>query len=484
MRKRFLHWCNRLLSAISISKYAPSLSYKGKESYSTWQGGALSIFQYLITIGIVVSVLQTPFKRMNYSLQESRLQFNETQFINKTLDELISSDLFSLLYFPSPFYLADKDEIKQNKCFVKLSISKYTTNNDIKSLVNHTFQIFVDSDEQIYCKVDLGKYSWIDLFKELDSETRSEYGMLLTSSDQFLLTPYAFINSTTQEIWLYNYLADITAKEGAKLSLSQSPVIQSENNEAVFKYQVIDFIETNDIYGKYEGFFQEIMDCIGLNNKYTQRYLLSGEGWLIKDFFTPYHKAGLKVISFIFQTQVKQYERFPSSLVDALSRLGGILAIVNFSFIISLVNEKLFKQSIKENLFSKAKILPTPAHHSNTSLDHINVTEFSNFKINDSTKPPPKQHGVSHQVKPEDIFSYEMFIQMQKRFMSIQKKENLKLEGIGENPQHGDYTKQHSHGPVECVSISEHQALIDRVDALNQLVKAQQKQIEQLMASK
>lgn len=48
----------------------------------------------------------------------------------------------------------------------------------------------------------------------------------------------------------------------------------------------------------------------------------------------------------VISEEVKLYSRQPSSIVDAISRLGGILAIVNFTFIISLVNKRQFEKEM------------------------------------------------------------------------------------------------------------------------------------------
>lgn len=92
-------------------------------------------------------------------------------------------------------------------------------------------------------------------------------------------------NATDQELWITNYLATITPQVGATTTSSLTNLVSSSNNYGVFKYEVIDYIETNDIYGNYEGFFQGLMEGFGLNNKYKERYLLSTSNTEYKDYY-------------------------------------------------------------------------------------------------------------------------------------------------------------------------------------------------------
>lgn len=68
--------------------------------------------------------------------------------------------------------------------------------------------------------------------------------------------------------------------------------------------------------------------------------------------------------------------------MDAVSRLGGILAILNFSFVIAIVNEVLF---------------------------HRRLNKFVGFEKN--------KYGVGGggvRTTPEEIFSYEHFLEISK----------------------------------------------------------------------
>jgi hypothetical protein len=94
------------------------------------------------------------------------------------------------------------------------------------------------------------------------------------------------------------------------------------------------------------------MSSIGLNNKYKTKYLFYNDKIIADRYKYPEASQTNKTVYFYIDKEVKVIERSPSSLVDALSRLGGILAIVNFTFLISFINERYFSKEVK-SIFDK-----------------------------------------------------------------------------------------------------------------------------------
>lgn len=102
-------------------------------------------------------------------------------------------------------------------------------------------------------------------------------------------------------------------------------------------YHAILYRDTEDIYGNYDGYIDYFMARFGLTDSYDTRFLLSNENPEIIQY--PLPDLLDKKDAYIFlNKEVKIVSRQPSSLVDAISKLGGILAIINIRFIIAYVN--------------------------------------------------------------------------------------------------------------------------------------------------
>lgn len=77
-----MRYLRLFLESISLFKYSPMLYFNKKDTFSTWQGGLLSIFQLVITMWISVSVLYSPFQRDTYTLTQDTVDYTKTDLWN------------------------------------------------------------------------------------------------------------------------------------------------------------------------------------------------------------------------------------------------------------------------------------------------------------------------------------------------------------------------------------------------------------------
>lgn len=89
------------------------------------------------------------------------------------------------------------------------------------------------------------------------------------------------------------------------------------------------------------------MQFLKLTNHYESTYLISSENIAKEAYVQEVNIAAQrKDIYFYMKPLIKKVERAPSSLVDAISRLGGVLAIVNIVFFIGMVNRRVFTKEL------------------------------------------------------------------------------------------------------------------------------------------
>lgn len=72
------------LEFLSLGKHPTMLYFNGKEEYSSWQGGIMTILQVALTVAISFSVMQSPIKRDVYTLTEDSIKFADTSYFKGT----------------------------------------------------------------------------------------------------------------------------------------------------------------------------------------------------------------------------------------------------------------------------------------------------------------------------------------------------------------------------------------------------------------
>ncbi|TNV79075.1 hypothetical protein FGO68_gene6522 [Halteria grandinella] len=168
------------------------------------------------------------------------------------------------------------------------------------------------------------------------------------------------------------------------------------------------------------------MNALGLSNQYTTKYLVSQENIQIIKYEANYNKKDkIKDIYFVFNNDIKFLTRSPSSLIDAISRLGGILAIIQFKFIIEWVN----KRQLKKQLDSENISVLAPKTIGFTHVRDRSITDMTQFTKDDiSSSDATDGPKVTLKPKPTlgSMFSIESIMSIQEQISKMDK------YGVGE----------------------------------------------------
>jgi mannose/fructose/N-acetylgalactosamine-specific phosphotransferase system component IIC len=60
-------------------------------------------------------------------------------------------------------------------------------------------------------------------------------------------------------------------------------------------------------------------------------------------------------IRFYFSKFMKDYERFPDSVLTALERIGGLIVALNFGFLLQYLHQKWYEQHMTDVVTTKTR---------------------------------------------------------------------------------------------------------------------------------
>ncbi|TNV79173.1 hypothetical protein FGO68_gene14470 [Halteria grandinella] len=333
------------------------------------------------------------------------------------LKDLSDGQLFRKLIFPIASYEANEEEISRHECDSQVQLGimvedefrpLYTTKiYPTMSDESFTFCVFTPPTPQHFSTT---------LHKGYEDQLLLQNDLYGT----FFAFNYRFLNASDKEIWFQTDLASVAEQSGIHYYRHFIPILYKQNQEAMVSFRGVIYGDTDDIYGKFDGFFDYVMTEVGLKDHYVTRFLFQNENLELSQYPIPELEDNKDIYIFLNQ-EVLTMKRQPSSLVDAISRLGGILAIVNIGFFISMVNKHFFKKAFMNQFFPSNKPLINQTQTETTLVTDLQNTTISKLSMQTtrdlsnciSLKAKKCQITETPQGNtPETLFSMETFLEM------------------------------------------------------------------------
>lgn len=155
---------------------------------------------------------------------------------------------------------------------------------------------------------------------------------------------YAVENAKyVKSFWMIHTSNFVTPAKGIQEQYMLLPVLDYLHNSGIFTQSIMIYRTTDQIYGTYDGLFGKLLAMFGLQNTYDERLAFDSKDYIKIDHQDEIaYYLNMKILWINYSPAFKVIERQPLTIVDAISRLGGILAIINIGFIIEMINEGIF----------------------------------------------------------------------------------------------------------------------------------------------
>ena len=119
------------------------------------------------------------------------------------------------------------------------------------------------------------------------------------------------------------------------------------NMNKIIKYQ-----ESQDLMDTFDGFLGQLFELMGVRNSYNDTYYIQSSIALSSKKIINGKKVLQMTIDPDYTTVMKQ----PDSIVSALSFLGGLLTIINITFLIKWLNYCNLDRRIKRIVYNMSSI--------------------------------------------------------------------------------------------------------------------------------
>ena len=174
------------------------------------------------------------------------------------------------------------------------------------------------------------------------------------------------------ELWMQIDTGSVSEQGSVIHSGELYHLLSDTQTSAVVDISLIDYHTSDDLYYVIEGYLGILFEMMGLKNVYRQELIIEREG--LKIFPSTREAQAInkkKTVAFVFSQNLREVWRQPSTIVDAIARLGGILVIINIGFLISFLNEQCFRCKLRRAV-AERNLAADLAHESTSSSLALN----------------------------------------------------------------------------------------------------------------